>query len=129
MVETVKASWSQQTPENGHIRWCWNNVVKGEAWCQVCGVIFHNPRNAVATLSWELFLGRAGTWPQSQGTSSSRVQQMFLGADFWPSLSETLPQRNRSKPQSFGSKGMGKTAASETKLGREVLPGAWSRTL
>ena len=31
LVETVEATWSQQTPENGHIRWCWNKVVKGEA--------------------------------------------------------------------------------------------------
>ena len=32
----VEATWSQQTPEGGHIRWCWNKVVKGEAWCQMC---------------------------------------------------------------------------------------------
>ena len=43
LVETVEATWSQQTPENGHICWCWNKVVKGEAWCQMCVVIFHNP--------------------------------------------------------------------------------------
>ena len=43
LVETVEATWSQQTPENGYIRWCWNKVVKGEAWCQMCVVIFHNP--------------------------------------------------------------------------------------
>ena len=43
LVETVEATWSQQTPENGHTRWCWNKVVKGEAWCQVRVVIFHNP--------------------------------------------------------------------------------------
>ena len=41
--ETVEATWSQQTPENGHIRWCRNKVVKGEAWCQMRAVIFHNP--------------------------------------------------------------------------------------
>ena len=34
---------SQQTPENNHIRWCWNKVIKGEAWCQMCVVIYHNP--------------------------------------------------------------------------------------
>ena len=28
LVETVEATWSQQTPENGHIRWCWNKVLK-----------------------------------------------------------------------------------------------------
>ena len=33
-----------------------------------------------------------------------------------------------SKPQSLRSKGPGKTATSETELGREVLPGAWSQT-
>ena len=43
LVETVEATWSQQTAENDHIRWCWGKVVKGEAWCQVCVVIFHNP--------------------------------------------------------------------------------------
>ena len=43
LVETVEATWSQQTPEGGHICWCWGNVVKGEAWCQICVVIFHNP--------------------------------------------------------------------------------------
>ena len=32
-----------------------------------------------------------------------------------------------SKPQSFVSKGLEKTVASETKLGGKVLPGAWSR--
>ena len=43
LVETVEATWSQQIPEGGHIRWCWNRVIKGEAWCQMCVVIFHNP--------------------------------------------------------------------------------------
>ena len=43
LVETVEATWSQQTPEGGHIRWCWNKVIKGEAWCQMCVVIFHSP--------------------------------------------------------------------------------------
>ena len=31
------------TQENNCIRWCWNKVVKGEAWCQMCVVSFHNP--------------------------------------------------------------------------------------
>ena len=43
LVETVEATWSQQTPENGHIHWCWGKVINGEAWCQMCVVIFHNP--------------------------------------------------------------------------------------
>ena len=43
LAETVEATWSQQTPENGHIHWCWNKVLKDEAWCQMCVVIFHNP--------------------------------------------------------------------------------------
>ena len=43
LVETIEATWSQQTPENSHIRWCWNKVVKGEARCQTCVVISHNP--------------------------------------------------------------------------------------
>ncbi|XP_053076278.1 olfactory receptor-like protein OLF4 [Acinonyx jubatus] len=42
-VETVEATWSQQTPEGGHTRWCWDEVVEGEAWCQMCVVIFHGP--------------------------------------------------------------------------------------
>ena len=42
LVETVEATWFQKTPENGHICWCWNKVVDGEAWCQMCVVIFHN---------------------------------------------------------------------------------------
>ena len=43
LVETVEATWSQHTLEGSHIRWCWGKVVKGEAWCQTCIVIFHNP--------------------------------------------------------------------------------------
>ena len=43
LVETVEATWSQQTPEGSHICWCWGKVVEGEAWCQVWVVIFHNP--------------------------------------------------------------------------------------
>ena len=43
LVETVEATWSQQIPENSHILWCWNKVLKGEAWCQMCVVIFHSP--------------------------------------------------------------------------------------
>ena len=43
LVETVEATWSQQTPEGGHIRWCWGKVTKGEVWCQMCVVTFHNP--------------------------------------------------------------------------------------
>ena len=35
LVETVEATWTQETPENGHIRWCWGKVVEGEAWCQM----------------------------------------------------------------------------------------------
>ena len=37
--------------------------------------------------------------------------------------------RSISMLQSFRSGGLGKAAASETKLGREVLPGAWSQTV
>ena len=35
LVETVEATWSQQTPENGHIHWCWNRslMVKTGARC------------------------------------------------------------------------------------------------
>ena len=43
LVETIEATWSQQTLEGGHIRWCWGKFVEGEAWCQMCVVIFHNP--------------------------------------------------------------------------------------
>ena len=43
LVETVEATWSQQTPEGSHIRWCWNKVVKGEDWRQMRVVVFHNP--------------------------------------------------------------------------------------
>ena len=43
LVETVEATWSQQTPEGSHIRWCPNKVLKGKAWCQMCVVISHNP--------------------------------------------------------------------------------------
>ena len=130
LVETIEATWAQQTPENVHIRWCWTKVAQGEGRCQMCVVICHNPRKAAATLSHELFLGWAGTWPQPRGTGSSRVHQAFLGAaGIQPLLTETLPAEvwNGPKPQSFRRKGPGKTAASETKLRREVLPGAWSR--
>ena len=86
----------QWTLENNHICWCWNKVVKGEAWCQTCIVIFHNPWNAAATRSRELFLGWAGTQPQSLGISSSTVPWTFVGAaGTQPLLSETLPQRGR----------------------------------
>ena len=43
LVETIEATWSQQTSEGGHIRWCWGKVTKGEVWCQMCVVTFHNP--------------------------------------------------------------------------------------
>ena len=44
LVGTVEATWSMHTPENGHIRWCWNKVVRRrEVWCQMCLVVFHNP--------------------------------------------------------------------------------------
>ena len=43
LVETVEATRSRQTPENGHIRWCWKKVIKGEAWRHMCIVISHNP--------------------------------------------------------------------------------------
>ena len=77
-----------------------------------------------------LFLGQAGTWPQCRGTGSIRVQQAFLGAaGIRPLLGETLPQREQVKAVSFRSKGPGKTAAYETKLGIEVLPGTWSWTV
>ena len=39
LVETVEDTWSQQT----HIHWSWNKVIKGETWCQMYVVIFHNP--------------------------------------------------------------------------------------
>ena len=59
-------------------------------------MIFHNPRNAAATLSRELSLGWAGTRPQSLGVGSSTVPRTFPGAastQTW--LSETLPQTGR----------------------------------
>ena len=43
VVETVEATWSQQSLEGGHVHWCWGKVAKGEAWCQMCVVIVHNP--------------------------------------------------------------------------------------
>ena len=50
LVETVQATWSQQTPEGNHICWCWGKVIKGEAWCQMCVVIFHNPCSSCYTI-------------------------------------------------------------------------------
>ena len=42
-------------------------------------------------LSRELFLGWAGTWPQSLGIGSSTIPQTFLGeAGTQPLLGETL---------------------------------------
>ena len=43
LVETVEATWSRQTLEGSHIRWCWGKGVEGEAWCQMCVAIFHGP--------------------------------------------------------------------------------------
>ena len=43
LVETVEATGSQQNLEGSHICWCWGKVIEGEAWCQMCVVIFHNP--------------------------------------------------------------------------------------
>ena len=46
LVEAVRPPHnqrSQRTLENNHIHRCWNKDVKGEAWCQMCVVIFHNP--------------------------------------------------------------------------------------
>ena len=94
LVETVEATRSRQTPQNGHIRWCWNRVVEGDAWCQVCVVISHHPPDAAAAPSRGLFLVRAGTWPQSRGSGSGGVPRAFRGAaGIRPSLGETLPQR------------------------------------
>ena len=45
----VEAVWPphrqnpQWTQENNHIHWGWNKAIKGEAWCQMCVVILHNP--------------------------------------------------------------------------------------
>ena len=93
----VEAVWlphrqrCQQTPENNHIRWCWNKNIKGEAWHQMCFVIFHNPCNATAPQSHELFLGRAGTQLQSLGIGSNMVSGTFLGvASTQPLLGETV---------------------------------------
>ena len=125
------ATQSQQTPEKNHICWCWNKVINGEAWCQMCVVIFHSPRKAAAMLSRELFLGRAGTWLQSRGTGSSRVQQAFLGAaGIRPLLGETLPQRGGTGQSRSPSevRGRGKQPHLRQNL-REVLPGAWSQTV
>ena len=81
----------QWTWENNRIRWCWNKVVKGEAWCQMCLVIFHNPSNAAATRSHELFLGLAGTRLQPLSISKSTALRTFLGAAGpRPLLRETL---------------------------------------
>ena len=43
LVETVEATWCQQTLEGSHILWCWGKVIEGEAWCQMCVAILHNP--------------------------------------------------------------------------------------
>ena len=84
-------------------------------------------------MSHELFLGQAGTWLQCLGISSSTVPQAFLGVTgTQPLLSETLcrgaEQAKAAVPQKWGG-GLGKAAASETKFGREVLPGACSWTV
>ena len=100
----------QWTQENNYIHWCWNKVVKGEAWCQMCVVIFHNPFNAAATLSCKLCLMRTGTQLQSLGIGSSTVLGTFLGtASTWPLLSETLHRgQDGSKPKSLRSKALEK---------------------
>ena len=120
----------QWTQENNHIHWCWNKIVGGEAWCQMCAVIFHNPRNTAAAPSRELSLGRAGTQPQSLDIGSSKVRERswVSPAPGHCSVRASCRGQNGSKPRSLRSKGLGKTAASEIKFRREVLPGAWSRT-
>ena len=42
-VRGCEVTWYQQTQENNRICWYWNKVVRGEAWYQMCVVIFHNP--------------------------------------------------------------------------------------
>ena len=42
-VQKPQRQRSQWALENNHIHWCWNKDVKGEAWCQMCVVIYHNP--------------------------------------------------------------------------------------
>ena len=85
---------------------------KGEGWCQVRVVIFHNPWGTAAT----------GSCKCSWGCLAPAAAQ-------WDPLAEDL---SWSKPQSLRSEGAGNTAASEIKLRREVPPGslkAWSRTV
>ena len=46
LVEAVRPPHkqrSQWTLENNHIHWCWDEDVKGEAWHQMCVVIYHDP--------------------------------------------------------------------------------------
>ena len=101
----------QRTPESNHLRWCWNKVVGGEAWCQVCVVTYHNPRNAAATQLHELSLGWAGTWLQSLG--NSRVSLTFLLAAGTGQCSV--------RPSSRGAERV-KAAVPQKRGGRETQP-------
>ena len=85
------------TQENNCIRWCWNKVVKGEAWCQTCVVIFFIiPETLLLHYPHKLFLEPAGTRLQFLGTGSSTVLQTFLSAaGTRPLFRETLLQRGR----------------------------------
>ena len=58
LVETVEATWAQQTPENSHICWCWNKVIKGEGWCQMCVVISIIPEKMLLHYLTNFFWGR-----------------------------------------------------------------------
>ena len=136
LVETVEATWSQQTPEGGHIRWCWGKVIKGDAWCQMCVVIFHYPEalqlHYLANVFWGgLAPGHSLGAPAAAGSSKrSWVQPTFGHCSFGHcSVRPSRRGAERVKAAVLPSKEPWKTGTSETKLRREVLPGAWSRTV
>ena len=84
----------------------------------------------LADFFWDgLAPGRSLGAPATAGSSGHSWVQPTLDHCSFGHCSVRPSRRgwSGSKPQSFRSKGPGKTATSEPKLGREVLPGAWSR--
>ena len=84
LVETVEATWSQQTPEGRHIRWCWGKVVKGEAWCQMCVAIFQGPETLLLHYLVNFFWGGLAPGhslraPAAAGSSKHSWEQLTFG--------------------------------------------------
>ena len=102
---------SQQTPENDHIRWCWNKVIKGEAGARCVLRFSIIPETLLLHERVNIFWGRMAPSHSLWASAAAWSRKYFW---VWPAPSHCSLRPstglNVTKSESLRSKGLGNRA-------------------